>query len=153
MKRLHIGLLMAMWAVLLSALPGCTVPGENISRKGVVTVQRVPSAKVDILWANVYQVEDAMVVRGVVRRRERSSYPLLVHIDAAVWSRDGEILKEEMGQDVRVPRRLAGKGLNYNDFEICLPITPPTGGTVKLVCHAGSRAIHSADGFHPEGEL
>lgn len=147
MKTLRISLLTTIWGVQLLALSGCAAPGENISKKGVVSVQRVPSAKVDIRWANVYQIEDSlMVVRGRVCRRGDSSLPLQVHVDATVLSRDGEILKEVIGRDVWVRRRQVGKSLTYFDcgnFEIRLPIAPPEGGTVKLVCHAGSRDVHS----------
>lgn len=140
MKTLCISVLTAIWGVQLLALSGCAVPGGNISQKGVVSVQRVPSAEADILWANVYQIEDSlMVVRGRVCRRGYSSLPLLVHVDAVVLSGDGEILQEAPGRDVWVRRRLVGKGLNYvnyGDFEIRLPVAPPEGGTVKLVCHA-----------------
>ncbi len=144
MKRVYVGLWTLAWGIQLSALSGCAVPGENISKKGLVTVERVPSQKVDILRADVYRTDEGLTVRGVVRRRAYSSQPLLVHVDAIVVSGDGEILQEATGRDVWVPRRLAGKGFNYNDFEIRLPLVPPEGGTVKLVCHAGSHEVHVA---------
>jgi len=147
MKTVRMNLLTVVWGVQLSALSGCAVPGENISKKGVVTVQRVPSAKVDILWADVYQIEDSLIVRGVVRRRNYSSQSLKVHVDVAVLSGDGNVLREAVGPDVWVPRRLAGKGFNYDQFEVRLPVAPPEGGTVKLVCHAGSRDVHLAMGI------
>lgn len=147
-KTAHVSLL----AVAL-ALSGCSVPGENLSKKGLVTVERVSSQKVDILWADVYRIDEGLRVRGVVRQRSYSSQPLLIHVDAAVLSSGGEALKEATGRDVWVPRRRVGKGFNYGDFEIRLPIAPPEGSTVKLVCHAGPRDIHSASGYRPESEL
>jgi hypothetical protein len=147
MKTVRMSLLTLVWGMQLSAQSGCAVPGENISKKGVVTVQRVPSTKVDILWADVYKIEESLVVRGVVRRRNYSSQPLQVHVDVAVLSADSKILTEAIGRDVWVPRRLAGKGFNYDQFEVRLPVAPPEGGTVKLVCHAGSRDVHLATGI------
>jgi hypothetical protein len=129
---------------------GCAVSGENISKKGLVTVERVSSQKVDILWADVYRTDESLIIRGVVRRREYSNQPLLVHVDATVLSGDGEILGEAMGRDVWVPRGRVGKGFNYDDFEIRLPMAPPEGGTVKLICHAGPRDIHFAGDYRPE---
>jgi hypothetical protein len=142
MKMVHVGLLTVAWGLQLVALSGCAVPGENISKKGLVTVERVSSPKVDILRADVYRTDETLIIRGVVRRREYSGQPLLVHVDATVLSGAGEILQEATGRDVWAPRRLAGKGFNYGDFEIRLSPPVPEGGTVKLVCHGGSREVH-----------
>ena len=147
MKTVRMSLLTVVWGTQVAGLSGCAVPGENISKKGVLTVQRVPSTKVDILWADVYKIEDSLVVRGVVRRRNYSSQPLQVHVDVAVLSAAGKTLEEAIGRDVWVPRRLPGKGFNYDPFEVRLAVVPPEGGTVKLVCHAGSRDVHLATGI------
>lgn len=145
-KRVYAGLLTLAWGIQLLALSGCAGLGENVSKKGLVAVERVSSQKVAILWADVYKIDENLGVRGVVHRCEYSSQPLLVHVDAAVLSADGEILEEAMGQDVWVPRRSVGKGFHYGNFEIDLPIAPPEGGTVKLVCHAGPGDVHLAMG-------
>ena len=144
MKTLHISLLAAMWGMQLSAGSGCAVSGENLSKKGVVKVERVPSERVAIPWADVYRSDEGLIVRGVVRRRDYSSQPLLIHVDATVLSGDGEVLTEATGRDLWVPRRRVGRGFNHVDFEIRLPATAPEGSTVKLVCHPGSRDLHPA---------
>ena len=41
--------------LVLQSLSGCALSGENIFRKGMVTVQRVPSARVEIPWADAYR--------------------------------------------------------------------------------------------------
>lgn len=143
MKKVYAGLLILAWGIQLLALSGCAVSGDSLSEQGLIAVQRVSSQQVDIVWADVYKADKDLMARGLVRRRDHSSQPLLVHVDAAVLSRDGEILGEATGRDVWVPRRSVGKGFNHSDFEIRLPVAPPGGGRIKLVCHAGSRDIHS----------
>jgi hypothetical protein len=142
MKKMYVGFLTLAWGIQLSALSGCAVASENISKKGLVTVERVASQKVAIPWANVYRTDQSLIVHGVVRRRSYSNQPLQVHVDATVLSSDGEVLQEAVSRDVWVPRRSPGKGSGSHAFEIRLPVARAEGGTVRLVCHAGPRDIH-----------
>lgn len=143
MTTLRAILATAMCGAQLSILAGCAAPGENLSDKGGVAVQRVSSAKVDILWADVYRTDESLVVRGAVRHHHYSSRPVKVHVDAVVLGGDGAVLEETIGPDIWVPRRLLGKGLNYKSFELCLPVAVPEGGTIRLVCHTGPHDIGS----------
>lgn len=143
MKKVCTSLSAVVLTVSLLALAGCASLGENISQEGKVAVERVPSAKVDILRADVYQQEENVAVRGVLQRHNHTTEPLQVHIDATILSGDGRVLTETIGRDVWVPRRSPGKGFQSNEFDLPLPVTPPEGSTLKLVCHAGSREAHA----------
>lgn len=141
-KTMQAGFLTVVWASQLCALSGCAVPGENISKKGLVTVERVSSPKVDIPWADVYRTDKNLMVRGMVCRRASSSQPLQVHVDVTVLARDDRVLQRAVSRDIWVASRSPSNGSGSNRFEVHLPIAPSEGNTVRVVCHAGSRDVH-----------
>lgn len=124
--------------VLMAFIPGCATNRIDLVDKGLVSVETVPSKRVNILWTDVYQDGNDMVVYGVVQRRSYTSYPLKTHVDIAVLSPEGTVLQETRTQDIYVPRRIPGKGINWKRFEVRFPSIPAEGSKVSIVTHSDS---------------
>lgn len=123
--------------ILTSFISGCATSRIDLVDEGVVSVENTPSRKARILWTNVYQDGDDLVVYGVVQRRNLSSYPIKIHVDISVSSPDGKVLHKARTSDVYVPRRIPGRGRNFKRFRIRFPDIPPKGSLVRAICHSG----------------
>jgi hypothetical protein len=136
-------LLFTAFAVTLSAvsvMSGCSGSQISLVDQGIVSVEAKPSKNVGILWTDVYQDGEDIVVYGVVRRRSHTSYPLKTHVDVTILSPDGEVLQEVRTPDIYVARRIPGKGINWNRLEVRLPDIPHN-SRVQAVAHSGSHKM------------
>ncbi|MHC4624649.1 MAG: hypothetical protein ACYS4W_12190 [Planctomycetota bacterium] len=122
--------------MLTAAISGCATNRIDLVDEGLVTVETVPSKGVRILWADVYQDGEDMVVCGVVQRRSDTSYPIRAHVDITVLSPEGTVLQETRTCNIYVARRLAGKGMNWTCFRARLPGTPAEGSRVHMAVHS-----------------
>jgi hypothetical protein len=132
-------LLFTAFVVTLSAvsiMSGCSGSRVSLVDQGIVSVEAKPSKNVGILWTDVYQDGEDIIVYGVVQRRSHTSYPLKTHVDVAILSPDGEVLQEARTPDVYVPRRIPGKGINWNRFEVRFPDILHN-SRVQAVAHSG----------------
>ena len=118
-------------------IEGCATNREDLVDKGVVSVETEPSEKVKILWADVYQDGEEIVVYGVIQRRIHTSYPLMTHVDVTLYSSEGETLYETRTQDMYVPGRIPGKGIDWRRFKIRLPEMPPQNSRIDMIVHRG----------------
>lgn len=124
--------------MLLVTISGCATNRVSLVDEGLVSVETVPSKKVEILWTDVYEDGNDVVVYGVVQQHSYSGATVDVHVDITILSNDGAKLQEHRTADIRVPRRRHGKGVDWKRFEVRFPGTFPEGATVKMVVHAGS---------------
>jgi len=132
------------FAVALSAVPtvmsGCSSNRISLVDQGVVSIEAEPSKNVRILWTDVYQDGEDIMIYGVVRRRSHTSYPLKTHVDIKVFNTDGKVLQEARTPDIYVPRRVPGKGINWKCFKLRLPDIPEN-SRVQAVAHSGLHEI------------
>ncbi len=134
MKRKVSGLIgLSMSATIIS---GCVTNRISLADEGLVWVETVPSKKVKILWTDVYEDGNDVVVYGVLRRIGHSSFPFNIHVDVTVFSPDGKVLYENRTQEIGVPRRVVGKGVDWKRFEVRFPEQIPEGSSIRAVCHA-----------------
>ena len=125
-------LLMYITAV-ITVISGCTTQRTNISKNGRVTINRIPSEKVFIPWADAYQDGNDLLLTGVVERRRLSTGLLKAHIDVTIFSAEGMILQEGHTKAIYVPGRRIGKGINWERFRIRFSGIPPEGAKIKMV--------------------
>jgi hypothetical protein len=128
--------------ILLSMLPiinsGCGTNRIDLADNGTVSVEKVPSQNVKILWTSVYQDGEDLVVYGTVRRYGYSSYPMKTHVDIIIFSPDGTILQERQTKDICVPIRRPGRGISFARFRERFAVLAEGGSKVKIVCHSQS---------------
>jgi len=134
-KKTCVKLILVGIAVLMATTIGCASNRLDLVKTGKVFIETVPSQKVKILWVNIYQEGDELVVYGVVRRFGISSYPLKTYVDISILSADGTLLHEARTPDIWVPRRLSGKGIAFKRFRMRFPDIPPEGSLIRTVCH------------------
>jgi hypothetical protein len=138
MKKKILTLVVAMVLSMLTAvISGCAGNRISLVDQGAISVETKPSESVRILWTDVYQDGEDIIVYGAVRRRSHTSYPLTTHVDVMILAPDGEVLQEARTQDIYVPRRIPGKGVNWKRFEARFSSMPPQGSLVRLVSHSG----------------
>jgi len=135
-KILYMAVGMAI-GTLTNVISGCATNRIDLADRGVVSVETVPGKRVNILWTDVYQDGEDLVIYGVVQRHSHSSYPIKTHVDVNIFAPDGTVLQQTRTPDIYVPRRLAGKGISWKRFEVRLPTTPPRGSLVRIVSHSG----------------
>ena len=133
-KLLFTALVVTLSAV--SVMSGCSSNRISLVDQGIVSVETKASKNVGILWTDVYQDGEDIIVYGVVRRRSHTSYPLKTHVDVTILAPDGEVLQEARTPDIYVPRRIPGKGINWKRFEVRFPDVPQN-SRVQAVAHSG----------------
>jgi hypothetical protein len=101
-------------------------------------IEKVRMGKAYISSSNVKVENGDLVIRGVLRRNDRVGYPIATHVDAAVVSADGSVVGEGRSADVKVSRRIIGRGYkSYERFEVRIPGAADKGSVVRLTSHAG----------------
>ncbi len=139
MKKRLSATIVALWfSVLPVVISGCGGNLVSLQDKNFVQVETMPSERVKILWTDVYQDGEDILVYGVVQRLSHTSYPIKTHVDITILSPDGTVLQEARTPDIYVPRRIPGKGINWERFQVRLPDIPPQGSRVNMVVHSGS---------------
>ncbi|HHA18796.1 MAG TPA: hypothetical protein ENK70_03730 [Methylophaga sp.] len=137
MKQKVLGLVGIGLGVLLVTISGCAANRVSLADEGIVSVETVPGKKVKILWTDVYEDDNDVVVYGVLRRIGYSSGSFSIHVDVTVFSPDEEVLYENRTSVIGVPRRVVGKGVDWKRFEVRFPGQIPEGSSIRAVCHAG----------------
>lgn len=136
--------LFIVFAVALSAImtviPGCTGSRVSLVDQEVVSIKAKSSKNVRILWTDVYQDGEDIIVYGVVRRCSHTSYPLETHVDIKVFNTDGKLLHEARTPDTYVPRCATGKGIHWKRFKLRVPEIPRN-SRVQAVAHSGPHEI------------
>lgn len=117
----------------ITIIYGCATQRVNLSENGRVVIERIPSEKVFIPWADAYQDGNDLLLTGVVERRRLSIGPLKSHIDVTIFSAEGTILQEGHTKAIYVPGRRIGKGINWERFRILFSGIPPEGAKIKMV--------------------
>ena len=113
----------AALSILAIVISGCS-SRNSLVEQGIASVETKPSKNVEILWTDVYKDGEDIIVYGVVRRRSHTSYPLKTHVDAAILTPDGKVLREAHTPDIYVPRFVPDKGINFKRFEVRFPDVP-----------------------------
>lgn len=129
-------MVVASLSAITAAVSGCATNRVSLVDEGIVSVETVSSDKVRLLWTDVYDDGKDLVVRGVVKRRSYTSYPLKTHVDVAVLSPDGTILQQARSADIYVPSHRPGKTVNWKRFEVRFPEIPQD-SKVRMVVHSG----------------
>jgi hypothetical protein len=128
-------ILIFVFITMTIAVSGCATRGINISKNGTVTIEREASKKVFIPWADVYQDGNNLTIAGVVEQRYHSADSFKAYIDVTIWDDNGQPLKEARTVDIYVPRKSSGKGINWTDFNLTVPMVVPKGVIIKLTVH------------------
>ncbi len=100
--------------------------------QGVVSLEQQHSKKVRIAWGNVKQDGEDIIVSGALMRRAITSYPIWRHVKITVLAPDGTVLQEARTSNIKVPRRVPGRGFNTKRFEVRLAGIPPRGSLVRI---------------------
>ena len=108
---------------------GCTPPGENLVKAGVVSVERQDEGAVKVTLADVYQHGGTLIVDATLRRSGIGRQESMGHVDVAVVERDGTILAQKSFRD-------NWKHCDRSTFFWArLPVVAPKGSTVRVVFH------------------
>ncbi len=111
----------------------------NLVDQGVVSLEQQHSKKVRTAWSNVQQDGEDIIVSGVLMRQAITSYPIWRHVEVTVLAPDGAVLQEARTSNIKVPRRVPGRGFNTKRFEVRLAGIPPRGSVVRItICDKDS---------------
>jgi hypothetical protein len=104
--------------------------------KELVSIEKVPNERIEILWTDVYQDGEKVTVSGALKQHGHSSSPVKAHVDASIIGPDGILFEESSSPVLLVPRNIGGGGIDWERFKITLVNRPPEGSQVKLTVHS-----------------
>jgi len=122
--------------ILITVISGCVTNRIDLVDNGTVSVETIPSKKVNFLWIDIYQDGEDCIVYGTIQQHGYSSSPLTTHVDITTFSPEGSILQVRRTRDIHVPRRRPGKGVDWARFQERYSDIPPIGSKIQLVCHS-----------------
>ncbi len=100
---------------------------------GLMSLEQQDSQKkVNIVWSNAHKDGEDLVVSGALMRRALTSYPIWRHVEVSLLAPDGTILQEARTSDIKVPRRVPGRGFNTKRFELRFPTLAPRGSSIRI---------------------
>jgi len=120
-------------AIAIVGISGCAMQGTNISKNGIVTIERKASEKVSIPWADAYQDENDLIITGVVEQRCQSASVLKTHVNIEIVDEKGGTINQSETQDIYVPRWRSGKGIRWVRFKAVLPLVLQEGSKIELI--------------------
>jgi hypothetical protein len=135
-KRILLWSMIGMACLMPGIIGGCAGPGVNLVKNGMVAIERIPSEKIEIPWADVYQTNGEVQVKGILRHRQFANQPLRTHVDIVLLNLDGTVLAQMRTSDVYVPHRQAGRSYNQAHFEANIPAAVSPGVVVKTIVHS-----------------
>jgi PDZ domain-containing secreted protein len=99
----------------------------------LVTIEKVPNERIKILWTDVYQDGEEVIVSGALKQHTRSSSSVKIHVDASVIALDGNLIEQARSPYIYVPKNLSGKRVR---FRIHLKNSLPKGSQIRLTVDA-----------------
>jgi len=118
-------------------IAGCETDRQNLAKTGQVNFKRETTGKVYVAWCSAYQEDGALLVTGVLRRRDTVGMSIGARVDVEIVLPDGKIMDEACSSVIRVPRRRIGRGQSFQRFAVRFPQMPPRGSLVHLVVESG----------------
>jgi len=111
----------------------------NLLKNGTVTIETQRTGKAYIASSSAYQENGDLVITGVLRRRDHVGGPIKTHVDVAIASAAGNVTRQASSSDVKVSRRIVGRGYqSYKRFTVRISDVPAKGSVIRLVSHSGS---------------
>ncbi|MHC4843552.1 MAG: putative periplasmic lipoprotein [Planctomycetota bacterium] len=134
MKNEALSLILITVSVL--TLSGCTSSRVSLVDQELINVEEVPNERIEILWTDVYQDGEKVMVSGALKQHGHSNSPVKAHVDASIIGPDGLLIEESSSPVLLVPRNIGGGGIDWERFRINLQNPPPRGSQVKLTVHS-----------------
>jgi len=140
MKWLNV--ILVIIAVVVS---GCTGSRVNLVDKGVVSIERMPSKIRGVYFHDVHvnKKGDELVVSGNVKRRYTSVSGTRGHVDVAVVTPDGKVVKYV--STAYSPKAISKRSHPGSHFKVSLPGIPQDGSNVRVAIHEDIASDKSAD--------
>ena len=119
------------------AVGGCASSRYNLAKNGVVSVEYMPSeGDTFVSQADVYQMENGIEISGTVKVPKALHPTRGGHVDVAILSSDGSLLKKASIQHrPRSPRRTSAHKL---PFRVYIPIELSPESTIRIAYHKPS---------------
>ena len=141
MSRTGLASSLAALATVLLPACGCAPRRADLVREGTVRVQTHPSPRVEIFWVSACQHGEHVDVTGHARSSHRSGFASHGHIDISLLAPDGRLLAEQRTQDIHIPAYRRRQAPSGRRFHACLPISPPSGSTLRMAFHSGDHEV------------
>lgn len=119
--------------VCLATMIGCAPHRTRVSGLDAVNVEVAEVVQTKISWLKIKQDGGVLHLSGSVFRRRSSSDPLLGHVDVSVLDAHGRVV-EELSLP-HFPENLPSRRRRSARFEAELPMTVPSGATIRIAHH------------------
>jgi len=117
------------------AIMGCTDQSANMFASGDVTLQKVNTDGVRVMWAAVEPKDTGVVVAGRIIPEGVRTYRYAGHVDVAYVDAAGAISEQGSSKTIYVLHRGPGTGSESKAFSIPVQAAPPAGSTVRVTYH------------------
>lgn len=135
--RNHSAILLVGFGVLAMTVSGPVSSKANLLDKEKVSVERVPSKKKAYVTSSyAFQEGEELVVSGKVRLRRNVALSSQGHIDIAIFSPEGKVIKK--ASVFYIPRSYLRNGFRptKSSFVARFPLIPPRGSVVRVAYHS-----------------
>ena len=121
----------------LLATGGCASSRYNLVKNGVVSVEYTPSeGDTSVSQVDVYRIENGIEISGTVKVPKALHHILGGHVDVAILSSDGALLKKVSIQ--HRPRNSRRTSAHKLPFKAYIPIQLPPESTIRIAYHKPS---------------
>lgn len=127
--------------VLLAIFSSSCVASNRIDlvKNGTVTIAQERTGKAYISSSSAYEKNGELVITGVLRRRDHLGGPIKTHVDVEIVSAGGVVTGKVSSSDVKVSKRIVGRGYkSFERFTVRIANVPAKGSVIRLVSHSGS---------------
>lgn len=115
---------------------GCASTGADLVKKGVITVEHIPSRYAHTHRVSVHQKGTDIVISGELYSRFHQPSFIPGHVDIEVISPEGKLLGQGIGKYYRVGGRKS-KSRRF-EFLMQLSANAPQGSKIRIVHHPAS---------------
>ncbi|MHC4266596.1 MAG: hypothetical protein ACYSUK_11815, partial [Planctomycetota bacterium] len=77
-------LILILTIVSVLIFSGCTSSRVSLVDQDLVSVEKVPNERIEILWTDVYQDGEKVTISGALKQHGHSSSPVKAHVDASI---------------------------------------------------------------------
>jgi len=135
-KIKHLVTVLGMGCVVLAA-GGCASSRYNLAKNGVISLELMSSeGDTFVSQADIYRIENGIEISGTVKVPQTLHHTRGGHVDVAILSSDGSLLKKASIQHrPRNPRRTSAHKLPFKAY---IPIKLPPKSIIRIAYHKRS---------------
>ena len=123
--------------MVVALMSGCVSQQPDMVRAGDVSLEKISPNGVHVMWAQVRQEGEYVVITGSVTPRGVGTRRYSGYVDVELTDSSGEVVGRGRSERIDVPLRGPGKGTRLKRFEVRVKAVVPANGNVRVAYQMG----------------